>query len=217
MLRKLVTVMLLAHASAVPAQETDPELAAALAKCPGAAAYAQARKTVAAPEPIDVAIPELPALREELLAMEQADQALRRGHSPKLDVDAENLRRIRQIVTQHGFPRVAQVGRDGVSAAWLLVQHADADATFQSDVLEAIRPRVATGEVAAQQFMLLTDRVLVNQGKPQRYGSQLETHEGKLVPKAVEDEANVDLLRAELGQSSLADYLCVARALYGLE
>ncbi len=217
MLRKIVVAMMLVGTGHAFAQDDDPEFAAALAKCPGAAAYIQAQKATTKMDPSVAATPELPALREELLAMEQADQNFRRGKSPRPNVDAEHLPRLREIVAQQGFPTVAHVGRDGVAAAWLLVQHADADPAFQSEVLEAIRPRVATGEIAAQQFMMLTDRVLVNQDKPQRYGSQLETRDGKLVPKPIEDEENVEARRAQMGMMPLADYVCVARVLYGME
>lgn len=54
----------------------------------------------------------------------------------------------------------------------------------------------------------MTDRLLVmNDKKKQLYGTQLRPLDGKLVPEPIEDEANVDKRRKELGMPPLADYL----------
>jgi hypothetical protein len=85
-----------------------------------------------------------------------------------MKVDRENLAWLRPLVDRDGFPTVAEVGAGGVDDAWILVQHADTDHPFQSRVLEQIRPRMATGEITGQEFALLTDRVLLAEGKKQR-------------------------------------------------
>ena len=55
---------------------------------------------------------------------------------------------------------------------------------------------------------LMTDRVRdLKDKKKQLYGTQLEPKDGKLVPKPIEDEANVDARRKELGMPPLAEYL----------
>ena len=46
-------------------------------------------------------------------------------------VDAENTRWLKEQVATHGWLGSSLVGRDGAHHAWLLVQHADADAEFQ--------------------------------------------------------------------------------------
>ncbi|MNN80899.1 hypothetical protein D3C81_1976650 [compost metagenome] len=102
------------------------------------------------------------------------------------------------------------MGIEGVSAAWLLVQHADRAPDFQHQVLGMIMPLVESGEVSSHDFALLTDRVLVNADKPQRYGSQLMAVDGKWQPKPMEAPEKVDQRRASLGQMPLADYICVA-------
>ena len=63
-------------------------------------------------------------------------------------------------------------------------------------------------EAAAVHGLLayLIDRLLVAEGKPQRYGTQFHVVDGKLVPHPIEDEASVDLLRAFAGLPSLAEY-----------
>lgn len=53
-------------------------------------------------------------------------------------VDSDNLHWLKGIVEEQGFPTDDEVGISGVSDAWLLVQHADQDADFQSSVLNGL-------------------------------------------------------------------------------
>jgi hypothetical protein len=172
--------------------------------------------------------PSQPALRHELLAMGEADAKARNaaiadgGRDPALfravyDVDARNLPRIKQIDAEQGFPTPAQVGSDGMHAAWLVVQHADRDPGFQMHVLEELRGRPGHGGVDAQEYAALTDRVLLAQHKPQRYGTQFDPkgiRDGELKPRPMEDAVRVDQRRAALGLPPLADYECLLRAVY---
>ncbi len=223
MRRAMALIAMLGLVGNAWAAEDDPELAAALAKCPGAAAFVRAdeQHRQALAQRLAGSVPTEPRLRERLLEMARIDQQARDGDwSPPmiekmLAVDAANLPEIRRIVADHGgLPHARQVGADGVAAAWLLVQHADGDADFQRQVLGGIMPLVESGEVSAHDFVLLTDRVLVNAGKPQRYGSQLAAVGGKWQPKPMEAPEQVDQRRAAVGQMPLADYLCVASRMF---
>jgi Family of unknown function (DUF6624) len=54
----------------------------------------------------------------------------------------------------------------------------------------------------------MTDRLLIlREKKKQLYGTQLVSKDGKLAPEPIEDEANVDKRRKELGMPPLANYL----------
>jgi hypothetical protein len=171
-----------------------------------------------------------PALRRLLLQMEQSDQDARKflvlamqnaalaEDDPAAvrtrQVDGANLRALRHIVLQDGFPTVAMVGKDGVQAAFLLVQHADTDTVFQERMLSVIEKRLRSGQIDSNQYALLTDRVLRAQGKPQRYGSQFERRDGGWRPQPIADEPHVDARRRALGLMSLANYTCIVRAYY---
>lgn len=219
MLRAVVVMAVLAWAGSACAADGDPEMAAALSKCPGAATFAKAEEARKAEDARRWAgvTPSAPQLREQLLEMARIDQDVRDGDwsqemiTKMLAVDAANLPRIKQIVADHqGLPGVREVGADGMAAAWLLVQHADTDAAFQQQVLDGLAPKVDSGEISAREYALLADRVLVNTGKPQRYGSQLAAISSKWQPKPMEAPGQVDARRAALGLMPLADYLCVA-------
>jgi hypothetical protein len=131
------------------------------------------------------------------------------------EVDAANLKRLKHIITQDGFPTAEMVGLDGVAAAWLLTVHAAGDPHLQEKVLEMTKEHVRRGEVSSDQVALLTDDVLGAQGKPQRYGTNFELRDGEFKPAPMEDEAHVDERRRAAGLITLASYGCILRAMYG--
>jgi hypothetical protein len=193
------------------------------AECPAAAAE-EAQLLSAKPSPKDEPSVSRPALREELLQMETLDQdvreALTMGDLPSddpallhiRDVDTVNLRKLKHIVNQDGFPTVQMVGLAGVNAAFILTQHADPQ--FQAKMLPILSARFKQGEISGQDYGLLTDRVLRAQGKAQRYGSQFTWTDGSLKPDPIADEAHVDQRRHALGMISMANYSCVLSAMY---
>lgn len=145
-----------------------------------------------------------PALRRELLELAAKDQKTREGADADAvhALDRENTQRMKEVVAKYGWPGKKVVGSDGANAAWLLVQHADADASFQKECLEKMEPLVKTGDVAGKDYAYLYDRVAVGQGRKQRYGTQVDGDD--FAP--IEDPKNVDARRKEMGLSSLAEY-----------
>jgi hypothetical protein len=197
--------------------------------CPQAAMEKE-RLLAKRPLPKPVANITRPSLRKELLQMEREDQAVRerfvaavnahRGDLPMDDptglavthVDEVNLPKLKHLINQDEFPTTAMVGIDGVQAAFLLTTHADDDPLFQAKILKIITPRLRTNEIDGNQFALLTDRVLVAQGKHQRYGTQFEGRGDQLKPKPIQDEAHVDERRRALGLVSIKNYTCILHA-----
>jgi hypothetical protein len=164
-----------------------------------------------------------PALHKELLALVAEDQAARMAmvhgdpNDPALQqatsaIDARTTARMKQVVAAHGWPGKTMVGEDGAHAAWLLVQHADADIAFQKQVLALLEPLVATTEVTAIDYAYLYDRVAVAEHRPQRWGTQYGQN-GK--PAPIEDEAHVDARRKAIGLGTMAEYDQQMRAMYG--
>jgi hypothetical protein len=128
--------------------------------------------------------------------------------------DEENTARLGEIVEKHGWPTKTLVGKDGAHAAWLLVQHADADVKFQRKCLD-LMAKSAKDEVSQTDVAYLTDRVLLAEGKKQIYGTQFTNSGRKWEPRPLEDPANVDRRRAEVGLSPLAEYVKVLESQYG--
>lgn len=92
--------------------------------------------------------------------------------------------------------------------AWLLIQHADLDVSFQAECL-ALMKAAPLGEVDVATMAYLEDRVLVNKGEAQLYGTQLNIINGLYVAKPYKDgnEDAVNVKRAEVGLPPLADYI----------
>lgn len=129
--------------------------------------------------------------------------------------DASNRGWLRTIVDAHGWPPASRVGREGASQAWLLAQHADGDVDFQERCLGLMRVAVAAGEADPKDLAYLEDRVAVNRGRAQVYGTQFHEVDGELVPQPIEDPARVDERRAAVGLGPLAEYAELMRGLSG--
>lgn len=176
---------------------------------------------------------ERPDLRAELLAMREADQAVRAklieliktsGGQPdmtafmplkaKVDsVDAANVERVVAIVdARDAWPGAQLVGRDGSEAAFLIIQHASLD--VQQRMLPLVKAAYEAGDLSGQSYALLLDRVLVGQGEPQVYGTQASIQNGTLVVPAIADSAQVDERRAALDLPPLETYLDMMREMY---
>jgi hypothetical protein len=185
-----------------------------------------------------------PALRDELLRRVQLDQDARNewiqwpkrhgksGAVTSADLDGDqqaelekleaavkkadeaNTAWLKQVVRDKGWPAISEVGADGADAAWLLVQHADADAKFQRECLD-LMTRMPADEVSRTRLAYLTDRVLLAEGKKQVYGTQFHSVDGQWVARPLEDAAHVDERRSKAGLNTLAEYVRQLEAVYG--
>lgn len=121
--------------------------------------------------------------------------------------DSLNVVRMAQILDEQGWPGPDEVGEKGSKAVFLVIQHADLP--VQEKYLPAMRKAVAEGKAEASNLAYLEDRVLMRQGKPQRYGSQViaDKQTGAWVLHPVEDPENLDKRRAAVGLGPIKDYL----------
>lgn len=184
--------------------------------------------------PVRPAVKE-PALRDELLRRMKADQDARvelmrlipsdrpvtpeDRQRPEVKAAIEQMERadkanrawLKGVVEQRGWPGKSLVGPDGAQGAFLIAQHAVGDLDFMAKCLGLLKEAYHAGEAEGQWVALMTDRLLVlKEKKRQLYGTQLMLQDGKLVPQPIEDEANVDRRRKDLGLPPLADYLKMA-------
>lgn len=157
-------------------------------------------------------------LRQELLAMAAHDQAMQMD--PKVNpVDSgrdarikatyrANNQRLHAIFKQFGWPGEHLVEKDGANAVWLLVQHADEDKALQRRALQLLEGAVRKGDASKSNLAYLTDRVRINAGQKQVYGTQLEWPDANHPrPKPTEDPANLNKRRAAMGMPPIETYL----------
>jgi hypothetical protein len=121
-------------------------------------------------------------------------------------VDNRNLARLVAIINQYGWPGRSLVGKAGATTAFLVIQHSDSE--VQQKYLPLVQKAAAQGELEKSAAALLQDRVLMGQGKPQIYGSQLTANKDtkKYEFYTIADEAHVDERRASVGLGPLAEY-----------
>ena len=128
--------------------------------------------------------------------------------------DRKNMARLDAIVRQYGWPGRSVAGNRGSQAAFLILQHADL--SHQQKYLPLLKEAATKGEANAADAATLEDRVLVGEGKPQIYGTQVhfgpETG-GRWELYPIVDEEHVDERRTRIGLPPMADYL----KLFGLE
>jgi hypothetical protein len=130
------------------------------------------------------------------------------------EIDARNTAWMKGVVDKHGWPGKSLVGADGAQKAWLLVQHADKDPEFQKRCLKLLAEAAKKGEASPEHLAYLTDRVRVADKEKQVYGTQFHEVEGKMEPYPIEEEANVDKRRKEVGLPPLAEYRKMIEGLY---
>ncbi|HEX8230215.1 MAG TPA: DUF6624 domain-containing protein [Chloroflexia bacterium] len=157
-------------------------------------------------------------LRAELLEMERADRAKRAelvargelhkpGYHPEMEeVHRRHNARMREIIESHGWPGRSLVGDDGCRAAGFVVQHAILDPELQRRCVGLLTDAVEHGEADGFMLALLTDRVLVQEGKLQIYGTQYTGAPGGGVePLPVAEPDKVDERRRAVGLPPLAE------------
>lgn len=153
-------------------------------------------------------------LTSELLSRVNHDQAMRRGEFEWDDsVDVENTEYLRDVVQNLGWPGLSSGGHEVAQAAWLLVQHADHDPSFQAHCLELMKS-MPTGEVVLSHIAFLEDRVRVNSKQPQLYGTQFYKDGDHFGPRPIEDIMELDERRSKMGMETFAEYEVLIRQLH---
>lgn len=121
--------------------------------------------------------------------------------------DSINLLKVKSVLDVYGWLGSDKIGKTGSSALFLVIQHSELET--QVKYLPMMREAVKNNRASASSLALLEDRVALRQGKRQIYGSQISHNPqtNKYIIQPLEDPDNVDKRRAEVGLSSLAEYV----------
>jgi len=98
------------------------------------------------------------------------------------------------------------VGKWGAGTAFLILDHSP------REVMEKYFPYLENaaknGEASMNNYATMKDRILVNRGKKQIYGTQKywDGTQSKFVFFPIEDEKNVNKLRREVGLEPLLEF-----------
>ena len=164
-------------------------------------------------------------LRRDLLEMARLDRTTRTelaasrdlfgtGYEPRMArVHERNAKRLRQVIEAVGWPGTDLAGADGAEAAWLILQHAIAHPDLLRRTLPLIEAAARAGRADPAHAAMLEDRIRFFEGRPQRYGTQLDWDaEGNLSPWRVEDPSRLAERRLAVGLPPLAHQVAEARS-----
>ena len=146
-----------------------------------------------------------PLIERDLKNRWHIDQQLR-SEKRSSDLDLDNQEWLRTLLENHGWPS-REIYQESAQTAWLIAQHADNDLEFQKYCLKVLTEAVEKGRAPAKERAYLQDRVLVNQGLPQIYGTQVTLKDGKLMPKELKEPESVNERRKSVGLPTLEEYL----------
>ena len=130
-------------------------------------------------------------------------------NSFKDSVFTTHEKRLKQIFEKYGFVGIDLAGKDGSHNFWLMVQHCDHNTEFQKEVLEKMKIQVDKQNADPSNFGLLVDRVNLNTGEKQIYGTQVtyNMENGQAYPLPLKDSLKVNERRKSIGLEPIEDYL----------
>ncbi len=113
-------------------------------------------------------------------------------------------RQVRRIIRKNGLPTPSMVGKSAAGFAWDIIQHSRISDRHYYMIKEAFEQEDYNPEF----FALTTDRWLVQNGKKQIYGTQFskKNNEKKITLMEVEDFANINKRRVDVGLPSIEEY-----------
>lgn len=124
-------------------------------------------------------------------------------------VDSYNRNRLKEIIDSIGFPTKEMVGKTGMSSVFFIIQHADGDKKWQRQQLPLIEKSVEKGDMDPQSYAYLYDRIKINAGEKQLYGTQFSHVDMKnktLELAPVEDPEHLDDRRRKFGMMPIDLY-----------
>jgi hypothetical protein len=153
---------------------------------------------------VDVDCGESKEILEEAFEEDQSNRA--DANNIDRDIDYEDQARVVSLLEKCGWPQKAIVGEKGLTAVFLVIQHASK--ALREKYFPLIKASAEKGELALRAVAMMEDRMLMENGKKQKYGTQLISYNnGPLQLHPIEDEGNVNQRRAAMGMGTIEEYL----------
>lgn len=143
-----------------------------------------------------------------LTEVHSLDQDMRQnGSAGNPNIDRENLVRVVSLIEKCGMPTLNEVNQEQMSAIWLVFQHADN--YHRKKYLPQLKKSTQNGDLRKSQMALMEDRILMMDGKPQIYGSQIseDRENGGWKIYDLQNPETVDKRRSEIGMEPLSEYV----------
>ena len=145
-------------------------------------------------------------IKQLLNEIHELDQGMREKGTIDPDIDLNNMSTVTSLIQQCGMPTLNEVDPIHMETIWLVIQHTHVD--YQMEYFPLIQKATANGDLPPSYLAYLEDRILVDTGKRQKYGSQIkmnQNNEFQLFP--IENPSKVDLRRNKVGLGPLKEYV----------
>lgn len=154
-------------------------------------------------EIIKIDCDKIPKLLDEIYSL---DQNMRKnGGTIDPNIDRENLIKVISLIENCGMPTLNEVSRKQMSAIWLVFQHGDNQ--NRRKYLPILEKSAKNGDLRKSSIAMMKDRILMNDGEPQIYGTQVVDNGNGWELYDLENPESVNKRRAEIGFQPIEDYL----------
>ncbi|MEQ8362248.1 MAG: hypothetical protein RIF39_03775 [Cyclobacteriaceae bacterium] len=113
--------------------------------------------------------------------------------------DSLALAKVESIISTYGWLGKSRVGELANTTLFIVVQHAQ-DNRVREKYYPLLEESVNKGESKRSDLATMKDRILIQNGKPQIYGTQTD-HSGQLLP--VENRKELNKRRRQMGLKSI--------------
>jgi len=135
------------------------------------------------------------------------DQGMRKnGNSIDTAIEHQILNKAISVIENCGMPTLNEVNEHQMMGLWLVFQHTHHN--VRKKYFPLFVKSAEKGDLKLSQIALMEDRILMMEGKPQKYGSQVQagcTTDWELYN--LENPETVDKRRLKMGMIPLKDYL----------
>jgi hypothetical protein len=154
---------------------------------------------------VDVDCADQRNILQRVLESDQAIRSEESAHDP--GVDHRNLETVISLIEKCGMPTLEEVDNSHMLAIWLVFQHASS--TYRKKYFPLLEDAAERGDLDHTQIAMMKDRMLMEEGKPQVYGTQVikDTTSGAWILYKLEEPELVNKRRAEIGFGPLEEYL----------
>ena len=163
-------------------------------------------------------------LKQRLIAMAKEDQAVRKREyvsnaapeslvKEQQQTDDRLTAELKRIIAGKGWPTISLVGLEASEDAALILTHTR-DHDLQRELIPKLQRLAEDGKILGSQIALIVDKVLVSEGKPQRFGSQFDFAHGRGKMLPVEDPEHLDERRAQYLLPPMAEYKKMLAEMY---
>lgn len=117
----------------------------------------------------------------------------------------ENETELFRMIDKYGWPTASSVTEYAAAGAALIINHSTHE--VRSKYFPMLEAAFKKGEAQALRYAKMCDRLLVEEGKAQRFGTQWQFEGNRRVPHPIGNPEYVDKRRAEIGLGPLSIYL----------